>query len=241
MATNREFPESELRRAIAASHSWRGTLRSLGSHSRSSAAIASVRHAADSLGLDYAHFRGQRRWPEATLRDVLERSDTWEEAFRALGCSTDSMRALVEGHARRLRIDTRHLGCFVDQTERASGSMHENLPRAGSLLAASWYALRGCSVSWPLEPCRYDLLVESDSAARRVQVKTTTTRAGTSWKVYLSKSGKGRRVYGPREIDEFFVIDGDGRFYLLPFDAVGGLQAIHLSGYETYRVPDLFD
>ena len=28
---------------------------------------------------------------------------------------------------------------------------------------------------------------------------------------------------------------------MLPFDAVGGLQAIHLSGYEAYRVPDLFD
>ena len=41
----------------------------------------------------------------------------------------------------------------------------DNLPRAGSFLAAAWFALAGYDVSWPLEPCAYDLLVHRGEAA----------------------------------------------------------------------------
>lgn len=71
---------------------------------------------------------------------------------------------------------------------------------------------------------------------RRVQVKTTTTRTGSTWKVYLSTSGRERRTYDPDEIDEFFVIDGDLRQYVIPVAAVGGLHAIHLNAYDQYQV-----
>jgi len=67
-------------------------------------------------------------------------------------------------------------------------------------------------------------------------VKTTTVRAAGSWKVYLSTSGKGRRTYDPEEIDDFFVVDGELGYYLIPVAVVGGLHAIHLRAYEDYRL-----
>lgn len=113
--------------------------------------------------------------------------------------------------------------------------MLSQISKAGPMIAAAWFTLCGLEVSWPLEPSRYDLLVDTDAGIQRVQVKTTTTRSGSSWKVYLSTSRGGRTTYGPAEIDEFFVIDGDLAYYRIPFSAVGGLQAIHLGKYESYR------
>lgn len=116
-----------------------------------------------------------------------------------------------------------------------------NLARAGSLLAAAWFELCGCSVCWPLEPCRYDLLVWLGPAAERIQVKTTTVKQGTSWTVWLSNTGKARTTYDPDEIDQFFVIDGDFDYYLIPVTAVGGLMAIRLSAYRAYQLPRIPD
>ncbi|GAA3166931.1 hypothetical protein GCM10010531_19500 [Blastococcus jejuensis] len=114
-----------------------------------------------------------------------------------------------------------------------------HLDRAGSLLAASWFTLCGHTVSWPLEPTRYDLLVCTNESTRRIQVKTTTTRAGDTWKVYLSTSRRGRRTYDPDEVDEFFIIDGELLCYLIPVSAVGGLHAIHLRGYAQYQLAQM--
>jgi hypothetical protein len=113
------------------------------------------------------------------------------------------------------------------------------LSRAGPLLAAAWFMLCGDDVSWPLEPCRYDLVVSAGRRVRRVQVKTTTTRAGGTWKVYLSTSRQGRTTYSADEIDDFFIIDGDLNFYVIPIGVVAGLHAIHLSAYEHHRVDRL--
>lgn len=77
------------------------------------------------------------------------------------------------------------------------------------------------------------------AGVRRVQVKTTTARAGHPWKVYLSTSRGRRRTYSPDEIDDFFIVDGDLTNYLIPVCVVGGLHAIHLSAYEQYRLPRL--
>lgn len=103
------------------------------------------------------------------------------------------------------------------------------------MLAAAWFTLCGNDVSWPLEPSRYDLLVATNAGILRVQVKTTTTRVGATWKVYLSTSSGGRRTYGHDEIDIFFIVDGDMNYYLIPVVAVGGLHAIHLRGYDRFR------
>lgn len=116
----------------------------------------------------------------------------------------------------------------------------EQLSKAGSLLAAAWFIFEGCGVSWPLEPCRFDLVVTKAETTQRVQVKTTVSREGSSWKVYLSNSRKGGRLtYSNQEIDSFFILDGDLNCYLIPISVVVGKQAINLSNYRRFQLPRL--
>ncbi|MFF2832426.1 group I intron-associated PD-(D/E)XK endonuclease [Cellulosimicrobium cellulans] len=207
----------------------------------SSASMRSVRSHADRLGADHSHFVGQRRWSEDSLRAAVLSAGSWSEVIEVLGLGDATDLALVKGHAARLGLDIAHL---MDSAPAplASGFRPDSsqLGRAGSLLAAAWFTLCGCAVSWPLEPCRYDLLVGTDGGLRRVQVKTTTVRVGATWKAYLSKGDRARKTYDPDEIDDFFVIAADGSSYLIPAVTVGGLHAIHLSAYERYRVEQMY-
>ncbi|QAY70925.1 group I intron-associated PD-(D/E)XK endonuclease [Xylanimonas protaetiae] len=196
-----------------------------------------MRSYADSLGLDYSHFRGQRRWTSEDLQAAIVRATTWIEVTELLGLGATAGPTL-KGHALRLGIDASHLSPVRSAASTVGPFPRlSNLNRAGSTLAAGWFELCGWSVSWPLEPCRYDLVVDSGVKVRRVQVKTTTTRDGGSWKVYLSSAQRERRAYSPDEIDDFFVIDGDLNYYLIPLEAVGGLLAVHLSSYGQFRLP----
>lgn len=235
MGRARRYTDEELAAAVASATSWRGTLRALGLTATSATAIRSVRQYADQLCLDYSHFRGRRRWTDHQLRMAVASAHTWNDVAIALPNVDVSEVVLLKGHVARLGIDAGHLK--RSQGSRASG--HDpsirNLDRAGSLLAAAWFTLCGCDVSWPLEPSRYDLIVSTRSGIRRVQVKTTRTRAGRTWKVFLSTTRGTRRTYDPDEIDDFFIIDGDMNYYLIPVSAVGGLHALHLSAYGTYR------
>lgn len=159
------------------------------------------------------------------------------QSGRLLGLHGPSAITALKGHAARLGLDFEHLSEQPAASRRwATRPDIANLDRAGSLLAASWFALSGHNVSWPLEPSRYDLLVGTDEGIRRVQVKTTTVRAGGTWKVYLSTSRRGRRTYDPDEIDDFFIIDGELECYLIPVTVVGGLHAIHLGGYTKVQL-----
>lgn len=106
-------------------------------------------------------------------------------------------------------------------------------------MAAAWFELCGFPVSWPLEPSRYDLLVWRRGLAERIQVKTTTLREGSTWKVQLSTSRKEVHTYGPEEIDQFFIIDGDLNYHLIPLHVVGGFKAISLSAYSAYLLPQM--
>jgi hypothetical protein len=234
----RRYSDPELVDAIRASRSWRGVLRALGLSATSAAAMRSVRLHADRLGLDYSHFTGQRRWTDQQLAAAIASATSWTHVAETLGLAGGSSTTTIRGHAIRLGLDTAHLVPL--KKPQLAIEMHPqpiNLPRAGSLLAAAWFELCGHSVSWPLEPCRYDLLVWMGTKAERIQVKTTTVKQGTSWAVWISNSGKERTTYDPDEIDHFFVIDGDFDYYLIPVSAVAGLMAIQLSAYGTYRLP----
>lgn len=211
-------------------------LRELGLSATSAAAIRSVRSYAQLMGVDSAHFNGQYRWREDDLRAAINSSTTWNDVADRLGFEDKSAVSTIKGHAARLGIGTRHLAAQVVPPRALGRPQVGNLDRAGPLLAAAWFLLCGHDVSWPLEPSRFDLLVTAEGETRRVQVKTTTVRAGNTWKVYLSTTGKTRRTYDPAEIDDFFIIDGDRNYFLIPLVAVGGLQAIHLNGYKQYRV-----
>lgn len=244
MGRGRSYTDQGLREAVADNHSWRGVLRALGLSATSSAAIRSVRQRADELRCDYSHFRGQRTWSERELADAVASARTWHEVADRLGLAGGSSQTTIRGHVARLGIDASHLR---PPSPRPDGQAierepsREHLPRAGSLLAAAWFALCGDRVSWPLEPCRYDLLVERDGAVERVQVKTATVRAGSSWTVWLSTTGRIRSTYDIDDIDSFFVIDGDLGCYLIPVATVGGLHAVNLAAYSAFRVRAGFD
>ncbi|WP_156744440.1 hypothetical protein [Mycobacterium sp. E740] len=200
--------------------------------------MRSVRLHADRLGLDYSHFTGQRRWTDQQLAVAVTSAASWSQVAELLGLAGGSSTTTLRGHAVRLGLDIAHL----KQPRTPQPQIGEmlpslaNLPRAGSLLAAAWFELCGNSVSWPLEPCRYDLLVWMGDAAERVQVKTSTLKQGSSWTAWISSTGKRRTTSDPDEIDYFFIIDGDFDYYLIPVAAVGGLTAIQLSAYRGYCV-----
>jgi PD-(D/E)XK endonuclease len=235
----RHYSDAQLSDAVQSSRSWRGVLRALGLAGTSAAAMRSVRAHADRLELDYTHFTGQRRWTDQELAAAINSATTWAQVTEALGLVGGSSMTTIRGHAVRLGLDTAHLSpprkSHVSEREMSPQLAH--LARAGSLMSAAWFELCGQHVSWPLEPCRYDLLFWMGASAQRVQVKTTTVKQGASWTVWISNTGKERTTYDPDEIDYFFVIDGDFNFYLIPVAAVGGLTAIQLSAYGNYLVP----
>lgn len=240
MARQRTYTDAQLVDAIKGASSWRAVLRGLGLAGTSASAMRSARAHADRLGVDYGHFRGQRRWTDRELDDAVRNSTSWAEVLETLKDCRDSDLAVLKGHAARMGLDVKHLVEPESILLPAKLSPElDNLHRAGSLLAAAWFAMCGCSVSWPLEPSRYDLIVDGASMPRRIQVKTTTVRAGASWKVYLSTSRQGRSIYSLDEIDEFFIIDGDLDYYLIPVAAVAGLHAIHLGAYKQYKIARL--
>lgn len=236
----RSYTDEQLKVAVKSSYSWRGVLRALGLVATSSATIRSVRRRADTLGYDYTHFRGQRRWSEQELRAAVAAATSWQGVADSLGLIGGSSQATIRGHVARLAIDATHLtgrARYQSAESDARVPRRANLARSGALLAAGWFALCGYSVSWPLEPCRYDLLVERDGRAERIQVKTATVRTGGSWTVWLSTTNPQRAPYDIDEIDAFFLIDGDLNFYLIPVGHVGGLHAIQLSAYGAFGLP----
>ena len=99
----------------------------------------------------------------------------------------------------------------------------------------------GYEVTWPLEPCRYDLVVGRGRELTRVQVKTCLRRT-KGWQVTLTTSGHptggshARTFYDPEEIDSFFIIDADLNYYLIPIATVAGRSVICLSAYQAFRV-----
>ncbi|KUI03617.1 hypothetical protein AU190_10640 [Mycolicibacterium acapulense] len=200
--------------------------------------MRSVRLHADRLGLDYSHFTGQRRWTDGQLVAAVTSASNWTQVAEKLGLAGGSSTTTIRGHAARLGLDTTHLRASK-KVNLATADMrprHSNLARAGSLMAGAWFELCGYYVSWPLEPCRYDLLVSMDDAIKRVQVKTTTVKQGSSWTVWISSTGTMRTAYDPEEVDYFFIVDGDFDYYLIPVAVVGGLTAIRLSAYLNFRI-----
>lgn len=241
MTFQRSYTDDELRAAIASQQSWRGVLRQLGLVATSAGSLRTARRHADRLGFSYAHFTGQRRWSDEALAAAVTASRSWSAVARALGMAGGSNIAALKGHSLRMGLDWSHFDAVPagDPVDELAPD-RSRLSRAGTMLAAAWFEASGASIAWPLEPARFDLLAHTPRGLQRVQVKTTTMKSGSTYAVSLSTSshsGRGRRVYDPDEIDEFFVIDGDLNFYRLPVGVVGGRKAVHLSGYAAYRVP----
>jgi hypothetical protein len=232
--------------AVKVSTSWRGVMRELGLNATSAGAIRIVRRHAVRLGLDASHFRGKRRWSDAQLKQAVTYSQSWDEVLAALGLSVNSgnVRTHVKGHAMRVGLDLGHLrsAVHVEPESCALTPDFKHLREAGASMAASWFALCGCGVLFPVEPTTYDLVVSMPDGLRRVQVKTTTSKGRDGWQV-----GVGRRPYSIRKdaplvpydpdvIDYFFIIDGDLSMYLIPSRVIAGRVGLLLRSYNAYIV-----
>jgi len=231
-------------------------MRALGYAERSSSAgaIRIVRRRALQLGLDSSHFRGKRRWSDAQLRQAVAESRSWGDVLTALGLSTESGNAQshVKSHTIRLGLDTTHLNrvshrgphppeVLCDLSTVAPDRKY--LRVAGPTIAAAWFTLRSCAVSFPFEAAAYDLLADTPSGIASVQVKTTTNFTKDGWTVTVghhpdthAKKGGYLLAYDPDVIDLFFIIDGDMTMYLIPSRAVAGRVRVVLRTYKKYVV-----
>lgn len=140
-----------------------------------------LRRQADELDLSYAHFTGQRTWTDDQLRDALSRSTTWVDVFRLLGLSGGRSAGItIKARATRLGLKYDHLGrrgvAARGPLPFAEERSLVHLRRAAPALAAAWFLGRGHMVSYPAEPCPYDLIAEADNQLYRIQVKSATVR-----------------------------------------------------------------
>lgn len=246
--TQRTWSDEQLANAIRASANWRAVARQLGVKSTSAGAIRIVRRRAAELALDTSHFRGMRRWSDARLRSVISSASTWDEVLTALGLSARSgnARPFIKSHAIRLGLDCSHLVSHAPpQPEHpALRPDRQHLREAGPVIAATWFALCGCAVSFPVEPATFDLLVSTGDGIKRVQVKTTTSRGKEGWQASVGRrpytpNDLGRLApYDPGDIDYFFVVDGDLTMYLIPTEVIAGRVGILLRAYKDYIVGD---
>jgi hypothetical protein len=249
------WTDEQLAGAVKSSSNWRGVMLLLGfgERAKSASAVRTVRRRAADLGLDWSHFRGKRQWSDAQLKQAVPECQSWEELLARLGLSSRSgnVQAHIKSHAMRLGLDTTHL-YRVSHTgrqpaeamppESALGPQRKYLRVAAGALAAAWFSLRGCAVSFPLEPTQYDLLADTPEGIRRVQVKTTTFASKDGWTATVGHhpdkhSKKGPLLaYDPDEIDLFFIVDGDMTIYLLPSRAIAGRVMVVLRTYRKYIV-----
>ncbi len=251
----RTWSDDQLANAVKTSTSWRGVIRSLGLKATSAGQVRVVRHHAERLKLDASHFRGNRRWSDSQLKQAISECRSWEELLSRLGLSARSgnVEGHIKSHAVRLGLDTSHLNSVSHNGRQPSEppaqaaeltAQLKFLRVAAGTLAATWFMLRGCAVSFPAEPTHYDLLVDTPQGIMRVQVKTTTsTQKKNGWQVGIghhpdthSKKEGYVLAYSPDEIDLFFIVDGDMTMYLIPSRAIAGRVAILLRTYRKYIV-----
>lgn len=125
----------------------------------------------------------------------------------------------------------------------------QELRRAAVGIAIRWFLERGYTPSLPVEPVKYDLVVDSDEGLQRVQVKSTTSKAQRSdhWFVGIghkpydantqqNAGGKrGKVPYTKKNIDFFFVVTGTRTCYLIPVEVAGSRTSLTLDGrFDRY-------
>lgn len=158
--------------------------------------------------------------------------------------------ARVQGRAHALGLNTdhfyeRHKEVTFIATPFRQTAQPKHLRTAAIGIASAWFLRRGYMVSIPIEQAPYDLVTESDTGLQRVQVKTATgkpnhggTSVGIARHHYDAERGrKPRAAYRDGEIDQFFIVTGAGRLYLIPLRAVQGVTQITLDQrYAQFEV-----
>lgn len=118
----------------------------------------------------------------------------------------------------------------------------------GEIAAIHWLAVQGARVWIPLSHSPdFDLIAETDGKLLRVQVKTSTQRAGDHrCPVAVCTRGGNRSWSGitrhldPARFDYLFVLVADGRRWFIPAGEVGAGTALTVGGpkYRAFEVDD---
>jgi hypothetical protein len=239
------WTDGQLTDAVRVSACWRDVVRALGIGTNSASVNRRIKADATRLSLDMSHFKSTRTWDEAQLKRAVTEALSWDEVFMSLGLRTltKETRARIQGHAIRLGLDLKHLEIRTIQSSVPSEWRLDpiRLREAAAPLAAAWFMVRGCTVSFPVEQAVYDLLVQSHEMIHRVQVKTTTTSGATGQvnvarRPYSAQNLGPRMPYDPRVIDYFFIVDGDYSMYLIPSRVIAGRVGLMLRTYKKYIV-----
>jgi PD-(D/E)XK endonuclease len=245
LPTKYTWTDEALTNAVKGSACWRDVIRALGIATNSEGTMRRVRRDVSRLALDVSHFKATRTWDDAQLKRAVAEAMSWDDVFASLGLRTltKETRARVEGHAIRLGLDVKHL--IFGPTEASDSSSFQldpiRLRDAATPLAAAWFMMRGCTVSFPMEQAVYDLLVHSNEQMLRIQVKTTTASAGigtvnVARRPYSAQNLGPRMPYDARVIDYFFIVDGDHNIYLIPSRVIAGRVGLGLRTYRKYIV-----
>lgn len=225
-------------------------MRELGLCVTSAGSIHAVKQHVVRLGLDISHFRGQRRWSDAQLKQAVASAQSWHEVLSQLGRASYNKddRTRVKAHAIRLGLDLSSLDAprigVAARLEFKPDIKH--LREAGTAIAAMWFLLCGYNASIPMEPTIYDLLVSTPDGVKRVQVKTTT-HYSDGWAVQVGRRpysvGNGGRLvpYDPELVDFFFILDGELTMYVIPSRVIAGRVGILLRNYTEYIVGSAAD
>jgi hypothetical protein len=114
----------------------------------------------------------------------------------------------------------------------------------GESSAIDWLTRVGATVSLPFGPSPdYDLVADIDGSLLRVQVKTSTVvdlaPAGyRRYPVHIATNGGNQswsgvaKKFDASRFDLLFALVADGRRWLIPAGAIGGLTSVTLGGYK---------
>lgn len=208
-----------------------------------------IKRDAARLGLDVSHFRGTRTWDDQQLLRAVADAECWDDVYTALGLETPrkETRVRVEGYAIRLGLDLRHLDPKA-RRPRPGAAWQADLMRlreCATSIAAAWFKLRGCTISYPEEGAVYDLLADSpEHGMLRIQVKSSIHPPNGSRirsvtvgrRPYSAGNGAPRLPYDPKVINYFFILDGAFNMYLIPSSVIAGKVGINLRTYKEYIV-----
>jgi len=115
----RNWSDTELTRAVAASSSWRGLIRALGLPETSPKMILHIRQDITRLDLSTSHFTVRNTWSEGQLKRAIANAHSWSDLLPALGLQPDSDdgRMRVKANALRLGLDVSRLESGIKRVQ----------------------------------------------------------------------------------------------------------------------------
>jgi hypothetical protein len=244
---SKSWTNADLRKAVMASTSWRETIRRLGLKGTN---FTYFKSKAENAAIDYSHFRGNRSWSEAELRQAVVESRniatvaTWLDLSQGGGTYQ-----LLSREITKLKLDTSHFviptikEAMAEDWAKATGAepQPQHLRDAAPSLTSGWLLARGWEVAIPLEPCAYDLLATSPSGQiLRVQVKSTQKENGTFEVLRRHHSNTTqKRTHAPytsKDIDALFIFWGYHSAYFLPFTTFEKRICFSPKVWDEYKV-----